>query len=210
MFAFSLGFQMTSRYVPQYMSVLGAGAGVIGLYGSFSNLISAVYPYPGGAISDHVGSRVALTAFGLLSSLGFLVWFVAPELGTLSVGAVAIPVWIWIFIGLLLTQAWKSFGLGATFAIVSQSVDPSRLATGFASTEVFRRIGFLVGPLLAAALIALTPAFTGGFQYVLLVAVGFGLAATVIQHVLYREDKDFGKEGQLNLQSSVSFRVQIQ
>lgn len=48
MFAFSLGFQMTGRYLPQYLSAVGAGSVVIGLYGSVGNLISAVYPYTGG------------------------------------------------------------------------------------------------------------------------------------------------------------------
>ena len=71
MLAFSLYFQMTSRYIPEYLRVLGANAGVIGLYGSVSNLISAVYPYPGGALSDRIGSRVALTVFAVLSTLGF-------------------------------------------------------------------------------------------------------------------------------------------
>ncbi len=52
MFAFSLSFQMTGRYVPEYLRVLGAGATVVGLYGSVGNLIGAVYPYPGGAVSD--------------------------------------------------------------------------------------------------------------------------------------------------------------
>ncbi|MFC4359350.1 MFS transporter [Halobium salinum] len=194
MFAFSLAFQMTSRYVPEYLRVLGAGAGVIGLYGSVGNLIGAVYPYPGGALSDRVGSRYALTGFAVVTTLGFGVWLLAPELGTLVVGGVAIPAWVWIFVGLFLTQAWKSFGLGATFAIVKQSVPPSRLALGFASTEIFRRIGFLVGPLIAAALLATTATFVGGFQAVLVVALLFGAGATVAQHVLYDASEDsFGK-----------------
>ncbi|MDX1746296.1 MAG: MFS transporter [Halobacteriales archaeon] len=195
MFAFSLGFQMTSRYLPEYLAVLGASAGIVGLYGSFGNLVSAVYPYPGGALSDRLGSRISLTAFGLASTLGFAIWLVAPTIGTLTRSGVAVPAWVWIFVGLFLAQAWKSFGLGATFAIVKQSVDPSRLATGFASTEVFRRIGFLVGPLLAAGLIATASDFTTGFQWVLALAVGFGLVATVAQHVLYRSESDsFGKK----------------
>ena len=57
MFAFSLGFQMTGRYLPEYLAVLGASSVVVGLYGSVGNLISAVYPYPGGALSDRLGSR---------------------------------------------------------------------------------------------------------------------------------------------------------
>ncbi|WP_435180719.1 MFS transporter [Halorussus sp. AFM4] len=189
MFAFSLGFQMTGRYMGRYLGVLGASSLVIGLYGSLGNLIGAVYPYPGGALSDRVGSRTALTAFGLASTLGFLLWFLAPEFDVLPV-----PGWAWIFVGLLLAQAWKSFGLGATFAIVKQSVPPAELATGFASTETFRRTAFLLGPLIAAGLLAMYE-FAVGFRYVLAVAAGFGLLATVAQHLLYDASRDsLGKE----------------
>ena len=52
MFAFSLGFQMTSRFLPEYMVALGASGFVVGLFGTVGNIISAVFPYPGGAISD--------------------------------------------------------------------------------------------------------------------------------------------------------------
>ncbi len=197
MFSFSLGFQMTSRYLPRYMSLLGAGGVAIGLYGSVGNLISAVYPYPGGALSDRIGSRVALTAFGLASTVGFLVWLAAPLFGTVTLGpatfgpvafdAVVLPVGV--FLGLFLAQTWKSFGLGATFAIVKQSVAPNQLATGFASTETVRRTAFLVGPLLAAALIA-TFGFDLGFQAVLAVAAAFGLVATAVQHRLYDASGD--------------------
>jgi MFS family permease len=197
MFALSLGFQMTGRYLPRYMSLLGAGGVAIGLYGSVGNLVSAVYPYPGGALSDRIGSRLALTAFGLASTVGFLVWLFAPVFGVVTlpgftvgpvdVDGVVLPVGV--FLGLFLAQAWKSFGLGATFAIVKQSVAPSRLATGFASTETVRRLAFLVGPLLAAALIAAF-GFAQGFEYVLAVAAVFGLVATVAQHLLYDASDD--------------------
>jgi MFS family permease len=190
MFAFSLAFQMTSRYVPEYLRVLGAGAGVIGLYGSVGNLISALYPYPGGAVSDRVGSRLSLTLFGVVTTLGFGVWYLAAAVGDVSLGVLVVPGWSLVFLGLFLTQAWKSFGLGATFAVVKQSVAPEHLASGFASTETFRRVGFLVGPLLAAALLASTAGFVGGFQRVLLVAVTFGAVATAVQHVLYDASED--------------------
>ncbi|WP_336000687.1 MFS transporter [Halorientalis halophila] len=197
MFAFSLGFQMTGRYVPRYMSLLGAGGLAIGLYGTVGNLISAVYPYPGGAFSDRVGSRVALTAFGLASTVGFLVWLAAPLFGVVTLDLSFVPVAdsaavvlpVGIFLGLFLAQAWKSFGLGATFAVVKQAVPPDRLATGFASTETVRRLAFLVGPLLAASLIAVF-GFDLGFRAVLAVAAAFGLVATVAQHRLYDSSED--------------------
>ena len=206
MFAFSLGFQMTSRYIPRYMSVLGAGAVAIGLFGTFGNLIGAIYPYPGGAVSDRIGSRTALTLFGLASTVGFLIWLFADIFGTVVVPPVgttvelygrelvvgwlepaAIPVGI--FLGLLFAQAWKSFGLGATFAIVKQAVEPDRLATGFASTETFRRTAFLLGPLLAAAVLTVF-AFETGFRIILAVAAAFGLGATIVQRLLYEASED--------------------
>jgi MFS family permease len=186
MFAFSLGFQMTTRYIPKYMEVLGASGFAIGMFGTVGNIIGAAYPYPGGALSDRLGSRLSLTLFGLLSSLGFLFWLLAPALGTVTVADVAIEPWVWIFVGLFLAQAWKSLGLGATFAIVKQSVPPSQLARGFASTEVFRRTAFLVGPLVAAGVLLVATDFVAGFQVVLAVAVVFGVVATAIQRRLYR------------------------
>jgi MFS family permease len=190
MFAFSLGFQMTNRFLPEYMVALGASGFVVGLFGTVGNVISAVYPYPGGALSDRLGSRYALTLFGLVSTLGFVVWLVAPRLGSLRLAGLVIEPWVWVFVGLLLAQAWKSFGLGATFAVVKQATEPSKLAAGFASTETFRRTAFLVGPVLAAVLIGLHPAFTVSFQYVLAVAVVFGAVGTAAQHFLYDSSED--------------------
>jgi MFS family permease len=190
MFAFSLGFQMTSRYLPEYMVGLGASGFVVGLFGTVGNLLSAVYPYPGGAVSDRLGSRYALTVFGLLSTAGFVVWLLAPSFGAVTVASVTLEPWVWVFVGLVLAQAWKSFGLGATFAVVKQATDPARLAAGFASTETFRRVAFLVGPVLAAVLIGRFTGFTVGFRYVLAVAVGFGVVGTVGQHVLYDASSD--------------------
>ena len=190
MFAFSLGFQMTSRFLPEYLVALGASGFVVGLFGTVGNILSAVYPYPGGAISDRIGSRYALTVFGLLSTVGFGVWFLAPGLGTVTLGGISIEPWVWVFVGLFLAQAWKSFGLGATFAIVKQATDPGRLAAGFASTETFRRMAFLIGPVLAALLLGVHPDFTVSFQYVLGVAVVFAAVGTIAQHVLYTASED--------------------
>ena len=190
MFAFSLAFQMTSRFLPRYLELLGASGLLVGLFGTAGNVISAVYPYPGGAVSDRVGSRAALTLFGLLATAGFAVWLVAPWVGTVTVAGLTVEPWVWVFVGLLLAQAWKSFGLGATFAVVKQATEPSRLAAGFASTETVRRTAFLLGPALATVLIGLSPVFTTSFRYVLGAAVVFGAAGTVAQHVLYDASAD--------------------
>jgi len=197
MFAFSLAFQMTSRYVPEYLRVFGAGAVVIGLFGTLGNVISFAYPYPGGALSDRIGSRRALTLFGLLSTLGFVVWLFADLFGVVTTGPIALGPYslpeltipVGVFLGLLLAQCWKSFGLGATFAVVKQATTPERLATGFASTETVRRLAFLLGPLLAAAVLA-AYAFEDGFRVVLAIAAAVSLVGTVAQHYLYDAGED--------------------
>jgi MFS family permease len=189
MLAFSLGFQMTNQYFGLYLDALGASALIVGAYRSFADLLGAIYPYAGGIISDRVGSRTALTGFGVASTGGFAIWAFAPAL---AVGPV--PAWSLLFVGLVPALAWKSFGLGATFAIVKQSRPPDRLASGFASTEVFRRIGFLLGPVMAALLIDRITPFVSGFRSVLVVAILFGVLATLAQHRLYDADGDsYGK-----------------
>ncbi|WP_225917794.1 MFS transporter [Halobaculum rubrum] len=188
MFAFSLGFQATGRYLPQYLAVLGASSLALGAYGSVGNLVSAAFPYPGGALSDRLGSRTSLTLFGLASTLGFLVWWAADPFRTVAVGPTNLAV-VLVFVGLFLSQAWKSFGLGATFAIVKQSVPPNRLASGFAATETVRRTAFLLGPLLVAGVLSVS-AFTEGFRLVLLGAALVGGIATVAQFALYDASND--------------------
>ena len=188
MFAFSLGFQMTNRFLPDYLFFFGATGLIVGLFATLGNVIGALYPYYGGVVSDHVGSRYALTVFGFVSTLGFVIWLASAYIPTIDLGVVVLEPWVWVFVGLLLAQCWKSFGIGGHYAIVKQSTDPSRLARGFDSTETFRRTAFLIAPLIVAVLVA--DALMPGFLWVLVIAIVFALLGTIIQHVLYRTDAD--------------------
>lgn len=193
MFAFSLGFQMTARFLPDYLVFLGATGFVVGLYATLGNVIGAVFPYYGGVVSDRVGSRYALTLFGFLSTVGFAIWLAGAFAPAINLGVVVLEPWIWVFVGLVFAQGWKSFGVGATYAIVKQSVPPNRLARGFASTETFRRSAFLLAPLLVAVLVA--DSLLPGFLWVLAIALCFGVLGTVAQHFLYQAAEDtVGKE----------------
>ncbi|SEH13089.1 hypothetical protein SAMN04487967_1141 [Natronorubrum sediminis] len=188
MFAFSLGFQMTNRFLPDYLVYLGAGGFVVGLFATLGNVIGAVYPYYGGVVSDRVGSRYALTVFGFLSTFGFVIWLVSAYVPAIDLGAFVLEPWVWVFVGLLLAQCWKSFGIGGHYAIVKQATEPSRLARGFASTETFRRTAFLIAPLIVAVLVVdeLMP----GFLWVLVIAIVFAILGTIAQHFLYEAEAD--------------------
>ncbi|MEF8774753.1 MAG: MFS transporter, partial [Halobacteriales archaeon] len=80
--------------------------------------------------------------------------------------------------------AGKAFGLGATCALVKQSVPRTEVATGLATTETVRRVAFLAGPLAAAVLLA-RGEFRSGFLAVLAVSAGVAALGTVAQHYLY-------------------------
>ncbi|WIV68347.1 MFS transporter [Natrialbaceae archaeon AArc-T1-2] len=193
MFAFSLGFQMTNRFLPDYLVYLGATGFVVGLFATLGNVIGAVYPYYGGVVSDRVGSRYALTVFGFLSTFGFGIWLVSAYVPAIDLGVTTVEPWVWVFVGLLLAQCWKSFGIGGHYAIVKQATEPSRLARGFASTETFRRTAFLIAPLIVAVLVAddLMP----GFLWVLAIAIAVAIFGTITQHLLYETGEDtVGKE----------------
>lgn len=92
MFAFSPGYQGTNQYMAEYLFVLGAGPVVVGLFGSLGNFISAIHPYPGGVISDRIGSRHALALFGLLSAVGFAIWALGLlVVSSFALGPVTVP-----------------------------------------------------------------------------------------------------------------------
>ena len=186
MMIFSLILQMTARFVPEYLSVLGAGAAIVGLYGTFEEIVNSFFPYLGGVLSDRAGSRITLTVFGGMTSLGFLTWAVIPWMEPLQWNGLTLPNWFWVFPGLVLVLGWKELGLGATFALVKDAVPTDRLARGFASTEVFRRIGFLLGPLVASGLLWYFSSFRTGFPIILFLAAGIGVLATILQLRGYR------------------------
>ncbi|MFB6345218.1 MAG: MFS transporter [bacterium] len=188
---FSLALQMTERFIPEYLSVLGAGSVVVGFYGTFKELLNASYPYPGGILSDRFGSRGVLVSFGLITSLGFILWSLVPTLGPIPLGPVVVPGWIWIFLGTVFVLAWKELGLGATFALVKDAVRSDRLARGFASTEVLRRIGYLVGPITASAVLAAYSDFLSGYQVLLFLAITVCLLATYGQYRGYRAAEEY-------------------
>lgn len=190
--AFSLTMQMTERFVPEYLAALGAGSVVVGFYGTFKEILNAAYPYPGGALADRFGSRVTLISFGLITALGFGLWVATPLVGNLPVAGFTLPNWLLIFAGALLVFAWKELGLGATFALVKDAVTPDRLARGFASTEVFQRVGYLIGPLIASVVLAVYADFVTGFQVLLVAAVLVALTATFGQLKGYRVVEEYG------------------
>ncbi|HEV7894094.1 MAG TPA: MFS transporter [Pyrinomonadaceae bacterium] len=140
---FLLGFgeELWKRYLPKYLEALGAGAGVVGLFGTTRDFFDAVYQYPGGWLADRVGRRRAFQTFIVIASAGYLVYLLSPS-------------WPYVFIGLALSMSWAGMASPAVFAVIGDALPKGRRAMGFTLQSILKRVPMAFAPLAGAALIA--------------------------------------------------------
>ncbi len=167
---FLLGFgeELWKRYLPKYLEALGAGVGVIGLFGTAKDFFDAVYQYPGGWLADRLGRRRAFLVFIALASLGYLVYLLSPS-------------WPFVFVGLALSMSWHSMASPAVFAVIGDALPRERRAMGFTLQSMLKRVPMAVAPLLGGALIAWAGVISGvrvGLL-VMLALAGVGAALTL-------------------------------
>ena len=67
-----MGERMAERFLPIYLLALGGGVMSIGLLNGLDNFLSAVYAFPGGYLSERIGSKRALLVFNFMAMAGFL------------------------------------------------------------------------------------------------------------------------------------------
>jgi len=65
-----MGERMAERFLPIYLIALGGGALSIGLLNGLDNLLSALYSFPGGYLSDRIGTKRALLVFNIVAMFG--------------------------------------------------------------------------------------------------------------------------------------------
>lgn len=139
-FLLDAGEELWKRFLPKYLEALGAGPGVIGLFGTTRDFFDAIYQYPGGWLADHVGRRRALLFFISLASVGYLIYLLSPS-------------WEFVFVGLALSMAWHSMGSPAVFAVIGDALPKERRAMGFTLQSILKRVPVAFAPLLGGAMI---------------------------------------------------------
>ena len=71
------GEKLWLGFAPKYLQFLGASVFIIGMFDALQTLLGAIYAYPGGWLTDHLGQRRTLMLFSALSLAGYvlvLVW----------------------------------------------------------------------------------------------------------------------------------------
>lgn len=69
----SMGEYMAERFLPLYLVALGGSMIAVGFLQAMDNLLSALYAFPGGYLSDRLGYKRALLVFNLIAMIGYLI-----------------------------------------------------------------------------------------------------------------------------------------
>lgn len=175
-----MGERMAERFLPIYLMALGGGAMSVGLLNGLDNLLSALYSFPGGYLSDRLGTKRALLVFNLLAILGFLV-------------VILIPAWPAVIVGSFFFLSWTAISLPATMSLVARVLPKNKRTMGVSMHSLVRRIPMALGPLLGGVMIALWGE-TWGVRLAFVGALVLAVVAMVLQQRMIPDDpSDAGK-----------------
>jgi MFS family permease len=114
--------RMAERFLPIYMLALGGGALAIGLLQAMDNLLSALNSFPGGYLSDRVGTKKSLLIFNLVAIAGFVVVILIPNWQAVLAGAVLFISWSAISLPATVSPIYRVFAPGQTHHMHEQAL----------------------------------------------------------------------------------------
>lgn len=166
-----MGEHLAERFLPIYLIALGGGALSIGLVNAMDNLFSALYSFPGGYLSDRLGTKRALLVFNLVAMVGYAV-------------VILIPAWPAVLAGAVLFLSWSSLSMPATLSLIHRVLPTGKRTMGVSMHSLVRRLPMALGPLIGGAFIMLWGERDGvrlAFVLALLLA---GVAALMQQRLI--------------------------
>ena len=183
-----MGEHMAERFLPLYLQELthNATMGImaIGLLAGMDDLLSALYSFPGGYLSDRLGTKRALLIFNALSMVGFLI-------------VIFIPAWWAVLLGAAFFISWSAISLPATMDLVAKAVPKQKRAMGVSVLALVRRVPKMLGPVLGGTCITIW-GVRNGVRAAFLAALGLALVAAVVQQVLIEDDSRQAKNAEPN------------
>lgn len=169
-----MGEKMAERFLPIYLMALGGGALSIGFLNGLDNLLSALYSFPGGYLSDRLGTKRALLVFNIVAMCGFLV-------------VILIPAWQAVLVGAVFFLSWTAISLPATMGLVAKVLPMNKRTMGVSMHSLVRRIPMALGPILGGLCIG----FWGerdGVRMAFVAALLLSIVAAVLQQKLIEDD----------------------
>jgi MFS family permease len=143
------------------------------------NLLSALYSFPGGYLSDRLGYKRALVVFNLIAISGYLIVILFPH-------------WLAVFIGSAFFLSWTAISLPATMSLVSRALPQEKRTMGVSVHSLTRRIPMALGPVIGGVLIGLYGDMTG-IRLAFVAAFLLGALSLILQQVMIEDDGRRGK-----------------
>ncbi len=173
-----MGEHMAERFLPIYMMALGGGALAIGLLQAMDNLLSALYSFPGGYLSDRIGTKRSLLAFNLIAMAGFAL-------------VILIPAWQAVLAGAVLFISWSAISLPASISLMYKVLPQNKRTMGVSMHSLVRRVPMALGPLLGGVFIGMWGE-RNGVRLAFAAALGLAAVALVMQQRLIEKDRPNG------------------
>lgn len=174
-----LGEKMAERFLPIYLLALGGGILSVGFLNGMDNLLSALYSFPGGYLSDRLGYKRALVVFNLVAMSGYLIVILFPH-------------WLAVFIGAAFFLSWSAISLPATMSLVSRVLPMEKRTMGVSVHSLTRRIPMALGPVIGGVLIGLYGERTG-IRLAFVAAFLLGIVSLILQQAMIEDDGRRGK-----------------
>ena len=169
-----MGERMAERFLPIYLLALGGGALSIGLLNGMDNLLSALYSFPGGYLSDRFGTKRALLIFNIVAMCGFLV-------------VIVFPAWQAVLLGAVLFISWSAISLPATMSLIAKVLPMNKRTMGVSMHSLVRRIPMALGPVLGGVCIGIWGE-QDGVRAAFFAAVLLSFVAIVLQQRLIEDE----------------------
>jgi MFS family permease len=170
-----LGEKMAERFLPIYLLALGGGALSIGLLNGMDNLLSALYSFPGGYLSERLGIKRSLLIFNLMAMAGFIV-------------VILIPTWPAVILGSVLFLSWTAISLPASMGLVASVLPKDKRTMGVSMHSLVRRVPMALGPIIGGMFIGVWGERTG-VRLAFVAALAMAVVALVMQQKLIVDDR---------------------
>ncbi|MFQ5525346.1 MAG: MFS transporter [Thermoanaerobaculia bacterium] len=171
-----LGERLAERFLPIYLLALGAGIQLPGVLNAMDNLLSALYSFPGGYLSDRLGYKRALLVFNLVSLVGYAI-------------VIAFPTWWAVFLGAFFFLSWSAISLPASMSLVADALPRDRRTMGVSMHSLMRRAPMALGPIIGGLLIDRYGTIPG-IRLAFAAAMVLGLVSIVFQQALIEESAE--------------------
>ncbi len=173
-----MGERMAERFLPIYILALGGGAVAIGLLQAMDNLLSALYSFPGGYLSDRIGTKRSLLVFNLVAMSGFTL-------------VILIPAWQAVLVGAVLFISWSAISLPATMSLIFKVLPRNKRTMGVSMHSLVRRIPMALGPVIGGLFIGVWGE-RDGVRLAFGAALAMAAVALVLQQRMIEDDTTTG------------------